>query len=271
MTSAEPADPRGGAVRYELHGGVAIMTLNRPDRRNAWNLDLGRGMEQTFTELSDRPDVRAVVLTGAGSAFCSGADLAREFPRGYDGRDDLRALLRETFHPAILALRDVAKPLIAAVNGPAIGAGACLALAADMSVMAEGTFLQFRFAHIGLMPDVGATTLLAAVVGPQQAAELLMLAERVEAVRAKELRLVSRVVPDAEVLSEAVKLAQRLAAGPTLAYAATKRALRLAYQPTFAEQLETEAALQMTLTATDDWAEGRAAFLAHREPIFRGQ
>jgi 2-(1,2-epoxy-1,2-dihydrophenyl)acetyl-CoA isomerase len=266
-----PADPRGEAVRYELRDGVAIMILNRPDRRNAWNLELGRGMEQIFTELSDRPDVRAVVLTGAGSAFCSGADLAREFPRGYGGRDDLRALLRETFHPAILAMREVAKPVIAAVNGPAIGAGACLALAADMSVMSDDTFLQFRFAHIGLMPDVGATALLAAVVGPQEAAELLMLAERIDAGRARELRLVSRVVPGTGVLPEAEKLAQRLATGPTRAYGAMKRALRQAYQPAFAEQLEIEAELQMTLTATDDWAEGRAAFLAHREPKFRGQ
>lgn len=259
------------AVTIEISDGIAVMTLNRPERRNAWNQDLGDGMESAFTELSNRPEVRSIVLTGAGTSFCSGADLAREFPHLYDGRDDLRALLRRTFHPAILAMRDVAKPIVAAINGPAIGAGACLALASDLSVMGSTAFFQFRFAMIGLMPDVGATTLLRSVVGPQQAAELLMLADRIDSRQAKELNLVGRVVDDELVLSQALELAGRLATAPTKAIAGIKRALRATSSNTFAEQLEYEAELQMTLIETEDWAEGRAAFLEHRVPQFRGR
>jgi 2-(1,2-epoxy-1,2-dihydrophenyl)acetyl-CoA isomerase len=259
------------AVTFEVSDGVAVMTLNRPDRRNAWNQDLGDGMEATFTELSSRPEVRSIVLTGAGTAFCSGADLVRQFPHSYNGKDDLRALLRRTFHPAILAMRDVAKPIVSAVNGPAIGAGACLVLASDMAVMGRSSFLQFRFARIGLIPDVGATTLLRAAVGPQQAAELLMLADAIGGEQAAALGLVGHVADDANVMEDALALATRLAAAPTKAIAAMKRALRQTSTNSFAEQLEYEAEQQMTLIDTEDWIEGRAAFLERREPTFNGR
>ena len=168
-------------------------------------------------------------------------------------------------------MRDVPQPIVAAVNGPAIGAGACLAMAADMSVVAAGAFLQFRFAMIGLMPDVGATALLAAATGPQQAAELLMLADRIDAEEAHALRLTGRVVDDDKALAEATALAARLAQGPTRAYATTKRALRRCSSVEFAEQLEYEAALQMELIDSEDWKIGRAAFLAHTVPAFVGR
>ena len=259
------------AVVLDITDGVALVTLNRPDVRNAWDDTLGAGMEETFTTLGSMPAVRAIVLTGAGSAFCSGADLAAGFSQTAEGHDNLRATLRHRFHPGFLAMRDVPQPLIAAVNGPAIGAGACLALAADLSLMGESAFMQFRFAMIGLMPDVGATALLSDIVTPQEAAELLFLAEKIDSGRARELRLIGRVVPDAEVLAEAMALAARIAQGPTLALSNTKRALRACSRTAIERQLEYEAELQQSLVASEDWREGRSAFLEHRMPAFQGR
>lgn len=259
------------AVNVDVQGGVARVTLARPEARNAWDDSLGDSMAEAFSGLSERPDVRCVVLTGEGPVFCAGADLVAGFPTLPDGRDDLRGTLRKRFHPGFLSLLDLPQPVVAAVHGPAIGAGACLALASDIVVMAEETYLQFRFAKIGLMPDVGATALLATRVGPARAAELLMLADPVDAAECARLGLVSRVAPAASVLEEAMTLAGRLATGPTRAFATTKHALRTWSWRGLAEQMELEAGLQQTLTGTDDWAEGRAAFRERRNPEFTGR
>ncbi|HEY2205957.1 MAG TPA: enoyl-CoA hydratase-related protein, partial [Pseudonocardia sp.] len=245
------------AVRCEVDDGVARVRLSRPAARNAWDDTLGDGMAEVFAGLAARDDVRCVLLSGEGSVFCAGADLVAGFPTLDDGRDDLRSMLRRRFHPGFLALLDLPQPVVAAVHGPAIGAGACLALAADIVVLARETYLQFRFARIGLMPDVGATALLATVVGPAKAAELLMLADPVDAAECARLGLVSRVVGADEVPGESLELARRLARGPTRAHAATKQALRAWSWRAMATQLELEAGLQQTLTGTADWAEGR--------------
>jgi 2-(1,2-epoxy-1,2-dihydrophenyl)acetyl-CoA isomerase len=263
-------DSREDAVKVTVANSVAEVTLNRPAVRNAWDDTLGAGMEAAFAGLADRLDVRAVVLTGAGSAFCSGADLAAGFPLLPDGHDDLKSTLRRRFHPGFLALLDLPQPIIAAVQGPAIGAGACLALACDVAIMANAAYLQFRFAAIGLMPDVGATALLTAAVGRARATELLMLADKLDAGTCQQLGLVSRIAPG-DVLDDAYALAKRLAAGPTRAYAATKRAIRSWSLREMATQLELEAGLQQTLVATTDWKEGRTAFLERRSPKFQGQ
>lgn len=246
------------------------MTLSRPGARNAWDDTLGDGMSEVFSELAERSEVRCVLLAGEGPVFCAGADLVAGFPTLPDGRDDLRTTLRRRFHPGFLALLDLPQPVVAAVHGPAIGAGACLALASDIIVMARETYLQFRFAKIGLMPDVGATALLATRLGPAKAAELLMLAEPVYAEECSRLGLVSRVVPGASVEAEAETLARTLAAGPTRAYTSTKRALHAWSWRGLADQMELEAGLQQTLTGTNDWKEGRAAFKERREPEFTG-
>jgi 2-(1,2-epoxy-1,2-dihydrophenyl)acetyl-CoA isomerase len=259
------------AVRLDVEDGVARVVLSRPAARNAWDDALGDGMATVFAELVERPDVRCVVLSGEGTVFCAGADLVAGFPTLDDGRDDLRTTLRRRFHPGFLALLDLPQPVIAAVHGPAIGAGACLALASDISVMARETYLQFRFAAIGLMPDVGATALLGTLVGPAKAAELLMLADRIEAAECARLGLVSRVVAADEVLEQSLELARRLGEGPTRAHAMTKKALRAWAWRGLADQLELEAGLQQTLTGTADWTEGRAAFLERRDPRFTGR
>jgi enoyl-CoA hydratase/carnithine racemase len=154
------------AVKLHVEDGLARVTLNRPRARNAWDDTLGDRMSDIFSGLAERTDVRCVLLAGEGPVFCAGADLVAGFPTLPDGRDDLRTALRRRFHPGFLALLDLPQPVVAAVHGPAIGVGACLALASDIVVMAGGTYLQFRFAKIGLMPDVGATALLASRVGP---------------------------------------------------------------------------------------------------------
>jgi 2-(1,2-epoxy-1,2-dihydrophenyl)acetyl-CoA isomerase len=228
-------------------------------------------MSDVFSGLAERADVRCVLLSGEGPVFCAGADLVAGFPTLPDGRDDLRTTLRRRFHPGFLALLDLPQPVVAAVHGPAIGAGACLALASDIVVMARETYLQFRFAKIGLMPDVGATALLATRLGPAKAAELLMLADPVDADECARLGLVSRVVPAATAQADALALARRLATGPTRAYATTKRALRAWSWRGLAEQMELEAGLQQTLIGTDDWREGRAAFRERRNPQFTGR
>jgi 2-(1,2-epoxy-1,2-dihydrophenyl)acetyl-CoA isomerase len=263
-------DMKTDAVNVDVTDGIALVTFNRPAARNAWDDTFGHGLEQVCTAIAASQEVRCVVLTGAGSAFCAGADLVAGFPVRPDGYDDLRGTLRRRFHPGFLAMLDLPQPVIGAVNGPAIGAGACLAMACDIAVMSSTAYLQFRFAAIGLMPDVGATALLATLVGPAKATELLMLAEPIDATTSHQLGLVSRVV-DGDPLGEARALAARLATGPTLAYARTKQAVRAWSWRAMADQIELEAGLQQTLVATDDWREGRAAFQQRRAPRFIGR
>lgn len=226
------------AVRIEVTAGTAIVRLARPATRNAWDDSLGAGMAAAFSELSTRADVRCVVLAGEGTVFCAGADLVAGFPVLPNGSDDLRTTLRRRFHPALLALLDLPQPVVAAVHDPAIGAGACLALASDIVVMARTTYLQFRFARIGLMPDVAATALLASVIGPARAGELLMLADPISADECARLGLVSRVVDTDDVIESSLALAVRLAEGPTRAHAMTKKALRAWTWRGIADQME---------------------------------
>ncbi len=263
-------DTKGDSVNLGVTDGIATVTLNRPATHNAWDETLGAGLEAVLTEVATRSDVRCVVLTGTGPTFCSGADLVTGFPHTATGTDDLRATLRHRFHPGFLALLDVPQPVVAAVGGPAIGAGACLALASDVVVMAQPAYLHFRFAKIGLMPDVGATALLGSAVGPRRALEIFMLADPIGAETCRELGLVSRVVEDGRAGDEAQRLAEQLASGPTRAYAATKQALRAWSLTDMVDQLEVEASLQQTLVDTADWAEGRAAFRERRPPTFVG-
>jgi 2-(1,2-epoxy-1,2-dihydrophenyl)acetyl-CoA isomerase len=262
-------DNMTNSVNVFVTDSVATVTLNRPRVHNAWDDALGVGLERAFTALSADKAVRCIILTGKGPTFCSGADLATGFPQLPSGHDDLRGTLRRRFHPAFLALLHASKPVIAAVNGPAIGAGACLALASDIAIMSHSAYLQFRFSAIGLMPDVGATALLASAVGASRAIEIFMLAEKIGAEQCRNLGLVSRVADEAA--ADAQELARRLAQGPTRAYATTKSAVRRWSRQALADQLELEAELQQTLIATEDWAEGRTAFLEHRKPAFVGR
>jgi len=252
--------------RVEHEGGVATVTLDRPEALNALTRASRRALTRDLRGLSADPAVRCVVLTGEGRAFCAGQDL-----REQDALDDVDVMIRETYIPIIEAIVEMPKPVIAAVNGAAAGAGLSLALACDLRYLSEDAVLMLAFSNIGLVPDCGGTWLLPRTVGYARAFELAVTGRRVQADEALALGLVQRVLPRAEVLPAAQELAAQLAARPTLALGWTKRLLRAAEHGTLADAMELEAQLQAAAVATHDHAEGIAAFLEKREPRFEGR
>ena len=257
-------------VNLTVADGVATIELNRPDVMNAWGKDLGRDLREAIETVAADEAVRAVVLTGAGRGFCSGADLKGGFDPGPDGKPDVQSALRERYHPVISAVRRMPKPVVAAVNGAAAGVGCSLALACDLVVAKESAYLLLAFVNIGLMPDGGSTLLIPTRVGFARAAEMALLGERVPAAKALEWGLINRVHADEEFDGEVRELALRLAAGPTLSYARSKVALNAWLYERMDEQLELEAALQQELARSDDFPEGVAAFLEKRPADFSG-
>jgi len=256
---------------WEQTGAVGRITLNRPASLNAWTKELGQDLlAATTTEQAAHPEVRAVLVTGAGRAFSSGVDLRAGFDAADDGLPDVRRRLGEVYHPIIAAVRALEKPVVAAVNGPAAGIGCSLALACDLVLAAESAYFQLAFANVGLLPDGGSTALVPAAVGKARAFELSLLAERLPAERALAWGLVNAVHPDDRLLDEAGALADRLAAGPTRAYAAAKRALNHSLFAHLDDQLELEAELQHDMARTRDFIEGVAAFVEKRPAAFEG-
>ena len=257
-------------VLWEQSGAVGRITLNRPATLNAWTTAFGRDLREAVEGPASDPAVRAVVITGAGRAFSSGADLKAGFEPHADGGPDVRKELADYYHPAIAGVRRLEKPVVAAVNGPAVGIGCSLALAGDLVVAAESAFFQLAFVNIGLMPDGGSTALVPATVGKARAFEMALLGERIGAPRAFEWGLVNFVHPDGRLLEEAEALAERLAAGPTRAYAAAKRALNRMIYSDLDGQLELEAELQHQLARSRDFVAGVGAFVEKRRPTFEG-
>ena len=216
------------------------------------------------------PSVRALLISGAGRGFSSGADLKEGFEPADDGRPDIRKRLHEIYHPAILSIRRLPKPVITAVNGPAVGIGCSLALAGDLILAAESAYFGLAFVNIGLMPDGGSTLFVPAAVGKARAFQMAFLGERVDARKALDWGLVNDVHPDDRLLDEAQSLAAQLAAGPTRSYAGSKRALNNMLYPDMEGQLDLEAELQHELARSDDFLEGVGAFVEKREPAFTG-
>src|ERR687895_960911 len=212
-------------VIWERDGGVGRLTLNRPDSLNAWTHDFGRELKQVIERDAADPAVRAVLITGSGRGFSSGADLKAGFdPAPDDGMPDIRRELHELYHPIIAGVRRLEKPVVAAVNGPAVGIGASLALACDLILAAESAFFGLAFVNIGLMPDGGSTLFVPAAVGKARAFQMAFLGERIDAAKALDWGLVNFVHPDELLIEEAEVLAAKLAAGPTRSYASSKRA-----------------------------------------------
>ena len=258
-------------VTLERRGGELRITLNRPDSMNAWDEQLGAELLAAVREAAADDAVRAVVVTGAGRAFSSGADLRAGFDPTPEGHPDVQTVLHERYHPIIRGLREIPKPVLAAVNGPAVGIGCSLALACDLIVARESAYFLLAFVNIGLVPDGGSSLLVPERVGLARAAEMAMLGERLGARQALEWGLINRVVADDAFEGAVDELAARLAAGPTRAYAGIKRQLNAWLFARMDEQLDLEASIQQQSAASGDFQEGVRAFLEKRPAAFEGR
>ena len=258
-------------VRAARDGAVAHIELNRPDALNAWLPEFADEVADALRTAAADPDVRSILITGAGRAFSAGADVKRARDLLPGGDPDLSSWLHRHYNPVILAVREAPKPVVGAIQGAAAGLGCSLALSCDLLVAGESAYLLLAFVNIAVMPDAGALRFLAERVGLARAAELAMLGERLPAPKALEWGLVNRVVPDDAVHAEGMALAQRLAAAPTLALASIKKTLNETSQPDLATQLAIEADRQQIHGGSFDYAEGKAAFIEKRPAAFRGR
>jgi 2-(1,2-epoxy-1,2-dihydrophenyl)acetyl-CoA isomerase len=258
-------------VQVQRRGAELRIVLNRPEAMNAWNTQFGLDLRSAVEAAADDDEVRAVVITGNGQAFSSGADLSEGFDAAEDGFPDVQAALRDRYHPIIVGLRTMPKPVVAAVNGPAVGIGLSLALAADLVIAKESAYFLLAFVNIGLVPDGGSSLFVPERVGFARATEMAMLGERVPARQALEWGLINRVVADEEFEAEVDALGERLATGPTRSFAGSKRQLNAWLFSRMEDQLELEAGIQQESARTDDFREGVTAFLEHRRPQWQGR
>lgn len=261
-----PDAPLPEHLLVDVTDGVATLTLNRPDALNALNAGLRAELLAALKGAARDDAVRAVVLTGAGRAFCAGADL-----RGGSAEREFRRVITTEYNPLVRAIRELEKPVVAAVNGAAAGAGMSLALAADLVLAAEEARFVPAFDRIGLVPDSGLTRTLVRGLGRHRAASILFGGEALGAAEAREAGLVSRVVPGSELAAAAADLAGRLAAGPTRGIGLTKRLINGAEDDDLGASLSAEGALQEVAGRTADHAEGIAAFTEKRDPRFSGR
>ena len=253
-------------ISVDVVDGVATVTLNRPDSLNALNAQMRRELLGAFKGFARDDAVRAVVLTGDGRGFCSGADL-----RGGTGERDFRRVLEREYNPLVRAVRDLPKPVIAAVNGVAAGAGVSLALACDLIYAAEEARFILAFVRIGLVPDSGSTRALVRALGRHRASQLIFSGEPLSAAEAHAAGLVTAVVPGDELMGIVRDAAARLVAAPTRAIGLAKRSINAAEDVSLDDSLALEAQLQDLAGRTDDHAEGVAAFAEKREPRFVGR
>jgi 2-(1,2-epoxy-1,2-dihydrophenyl)acetyl-CoA isomerase len=258
------------SVLREQTGAVATITINRPAARNALTTETKVGLLSALRDCSGDAGIRAVILTGAGGAFCAGQDLREHADQAAAGAAPVDTV-RDHYNPMVMTITGMAKPVIAALPGVAAGAGAALAFACDFRIAARRASLLMAFARIGLTADSGASWTLQRLAGTARAAELLMLAEPVSSDRALELGLVTSVVDDEELPAAAAAFAARLAAGPTLAYAAIKESLLFAAGHGLHESLGKEADLQEQLGQSADHHAATQAFLRKEQPVFEGR
>jgi 2-(1,2-epoxy-1,2-dihydrophenyl)acetyl-CoA isomerase len=268
--TAEGLPVTDNVVLHQVDGAVATITINRPEARNALTAQAKVALLDALRDCSTDDAVRAVILTGAGQAFCAGQDLREHADLLASGAAPL-ATVREHYNPIIETVTGMPKPVIAALPGVAAGAGASLAFACDFRVAAQRASFMLAFARVGLGSDSGASWTLQRLIGPARAAEMLMLAEPVDAATALGLGLLTSVVADEDLPDAASTLAARLAAGPTLAYAAIKEALLYASAHSIRESLDKEADLQTWLGSTEDHREATLAFVNKQIPAYKGR
>lgn len=270
MSSMTPPDFE--TIRLEHRGAVAVLTLNRPQRLNAAPPAMFDEIRAALQHLPATA-ARALLITGEGRAFCSGADLQGrgDAPEGESRGARTHRALTQHYGPTMLALSQLGLPVVAAVNGVAAGIGCSLALAADFTLAARSAYFLEAFVNIGLVPDGGATWMLARQVGKARATEMIMLGERIPAEKAESWGLIHKAVDDAELMNQAMALAERLAAGPTRALGLMRQGLARAMSQSYEEALATEAAHQSLAADSADAAEGGRAFLEKRKAAFQGR
>jgi len=256
------------SVLFEIRDGIAFITLNRPAKMNALNMEMALELQQRLDECATRKDVRTVYLTGAGRAFCAGQDLAAAIESQGHGLDKI---LTEGYNPIVTMIRYMSKPVVAAVNGVAAGAGSSLALCCDVVVAAHSAAFVQAFSKIGLVPDSGGTYLLPRLIGWQRASALALLGDLISAEQAEKMGMIYRVHTDQEFPQASLAIAKKLAELPTGALGMIKQALNRSGGNTLEAQLDLENELQQKALKTKDFKEGIDAFLNKRVPRFNGE
>ena len=257
------------SITTRIESGVATLTLNRPEVFNSFNGKMALLLQNQLDACEADPNIRAIVITGQGKAFCAGQDLKEvTTPELHPG---FKKILEEHYNPIITRIRNINKPIIAAVNGVAAGAGANIALACDITVAAESSSFIQAFSKIGLIPDSGGTFFLPRIIGRQMATALMMLGDKISATDADKMGMIYKSSPDENFADEALAIASRLSKMPTVGLGLTKRALNKSLTNDLDMQLAVEDLLQTAASNTEDYKEGVQAFLEKRKPNFKGK
>jgi 2-(1,2-epoxy-1,2-dihydrophenyl)acetyl-CoA isomerase len=256
------------SILFTVQNRVGTITLNRPDKYNAFNREMALQMQARLDDCADDETIRSVYITGAGKAFCAGQDLGEL--QGPDA-PGFNTILSQHYNPIVSRIRNLPKPVVAAVNGVAAGAGANIALCADIVVAAQSAIFIQAFSKIGLIPDSGGTYTLPRLIGWQKASAIMMLGDKIEAAEAERIGMIYKVLPDENFTVDASQIANTLATMPTKGLALTKQALNTSLNNSFEQQLKIEDSLQYAAAHTQDYAEGVSAFIEKRKPVFTGK